>query len=61
MCSHQLLLLVQRVEEAERVCAEPDDRHDRQQHDRAEGAPPNTRTLAPGAWGEHHEREHQSG
>jgi len=55
----QLLLLAQRIQEAERVRAEPHDRHDRQQHQRAAGARRDTRPLAPATRCQHHERQHQ--
>jgi hypothetical protein len=56
----QLLLLVQRADEAECLRAESHDRDDRQHNDRAEGATQNTRALTPSPWGEHQEGEHQS-
>jgi hypothetical protein len=43
------------------VRAEPDDRHDRKQHERSERARCHTSPLAPGRRRQHHEREHQPG
>lgn len=59
--SYQLLLLAQRVQEAKRMRAEPDDRHDAQQHERAAGARRHPQALAPMPRREYHERQHQSG
>ncbi len=61
MRSDQLLLLAERVEEPERVCAETHDRHEREQYQRAGGAASHPHALAQAAWREHHERQHQSG
>jgi hypothetical protein len=58
---HQLLLLAQRVEEAERVAPEPDDRHHREQREREQRARRHLRALAPSRGGEHDERDHQPG
>jgi hypothetical protein len=57
----QLLLLVQGVEEAERVRPEPDDGHDGQKQERAAGARRHSCALAPDRRRQHHEREHQPG
>jgi hypothetical protein len=47
VCGHELLLLVQHIEEAKRVRAEPYDRHDRQHHKRPARARRHTHALAP--------------
>jgi hypothetical protein len=57
----QLLLLSQRVEEAEGVRAEPDHRNDGEQRERAKRARRYAYSLAPRRWCEHHEREHEPG
>jgi len=57
----QLLLLAQGAHEAERVRAEPHDRHERQQRKRSNCARGHTPAFAPARGSEHHEREHQPG
>jgi hypothetical protein len=60
MCRHQLLLLVECIQKAKRMCAEADDSHDRQQHKRTAGPRRYARTLAPGCRSEHYKRQHKS-
>jgi hypothetical protein len=57
----QLLLLVQRVEEPEGVCAEAEHGEDRKQRERSRRACRHAPALPPRARCQHHEREHQAG
>ncbi len=41
--------------------AKADNRHDREQQERAKRARRDTRSLPPCSWGKHHEREHEPG
>jgi hypothetical protein len=58
---HQLLLLADRAEEAERVHAEADQPHDRHRHQSRAGAQRDAHPFAFGRRGKHQEREHQPG
>ncbi len=60
MRGDQLLLLAERVDEAKRVRAKANDRHDREQHKRPGGAPRNSQPLPQSGWREHHKRQHQT-
>ena len=55
----QLLLLPQRAKEAEGMRPKADNRHDREQQQRAKGARRHTRPLPPSGGGKHYEREHE--
>jgi len=61
VCGYELLLLAQRVEEAERVRPESDHGHDRKQCRRPARARRDACALAPRRRGEHDEREHEPG
>ncbi len=61
MCCHQLLLLADRAEEAERVHAEADQPHDRDRQQSRARADSHPYPLARTRRGEHQEGKHQPG
>jgi hypothetical protein len=61
VCRHQLLLLIERIQKAKRMCAEADNSHDSKQHKRPASPSGNACALTPGRRGEHHERQHEPG